>query len=510
MESARNQKLSLPSLISLVVGSMIGSGIFAVPAAFGRSTGVFGAMIAWAVAGAGMLMLAFVFQTLSVRKPELDSGVYIYAKAGFGDYLGFAAAFGYWMGCCFADAACLILIKSTLGLFFPIFGDGTTPTALVSATVLLWGVHFLVLRGVKEAAFINTVATVAKIVPILIFLFIAVWAFQTGTFQSNFWGAAPRDDSTPPPDLKADAEKLPLYHINSVAEETEQAALHASESLYDQVRNSMLVTVFLFVGIEGASVYSRYARKRSDVGRATVLGFLSVLSLLILVTMLSYGILPRKDLAALPTPSLAGVLEAIVGHWGVVFISIGLLISVLGNYLSWSLLAAEVVHAAAKTGTMPAFLGIENARKVPSGALWATNIMIQIILLVSPFAEYAFLLVLKMTSTMTLVPYLLVAAYGLKLAWTGDTYEKVPRGRAGDWVRGAIATVYAAGMIYAGGMRFFLLSTLIFAPGTILYLLARREQKRRLFTLPELLVFGGVVVAALAGLYALISGRISI
>jgi arginine:ornithine antiporter/lysine permease len=510
MESAPDQKLSLPSLISLVVGSMIGSGIFAVPAAFGRSTGALGAMIAWAIAGAGMLMLAFVFQTLSVRKPELDSGVYIYAKMGFGNYLGFAAAFGYWMGCCFADAACLILIKSTLGLFFPVFGDGTTPTALAAATLLLWGVHFMVLRGVKEAAFINTVATVAKIVPILIFIAITAWAFQTGVFQSNFSGATPHDEGTPPYDHKAGAGKLPLYHINPEAEAAEQGAPHEGESLSDQVRNTMLVTVFLFVGIEGASVYSRYARKRSDVGLATVLGFLSVLSLLILVTMLSYGILLRKDLAALPTPSLAGVLEAIVGHWGAVFISVGLLISVLGNYLSWSLLAAEIVHAAAKTGTMPAFLGFENARKVPAGALWATNIMIQIILLVSPFAEYAFLLVLTMTSTMTLVPYLLVAAYGLKLAWTGVTYEKVSRGRASDFVRGAIATVYAAGMIYAGGMRFFLLSTLIYAPGTILFFRASREQKSRLFTPPELLLFGGVVVAALAGLYALISGRISI
>src|SRR5262249_35544768 len=196
-----------------------------------------------------------------------------------------------------------------------------------------------------------------------------------------------------PPDLKADAEKLPLYHINPVAEEAEPAALHAGESLSDQVRNTMLVTVFLFVGIEGASVYSRYARKRSDVGLATVLGFMSVLSLLILVTILSYGILSRKDLAALPTPSLAGVLEGIVGHWGAVFISVGLLISVLGNYLSWSLLAAEVTFAAAKNGTMPAFLARENSNKVPAAALWATNIMIQIILLISPFAEYAFLLV---------------------------------------------------------------------------------------------------------------------
>jgi arginine:ornithine antiporter/lysine permease len=507
MTSSSRQKLSVASLIALVVGSMIGSGIFALPAAFGRATGALGAMIAWAVAGGGMLMLAFVFQTLSVRKPELDSGVYIYAKTGFGDYLGFAAAFGYWMGCCFADAACLILIKSTLGLFFPIFGDGTTPTALISATALLWGVHFLVLRGVKEAAFINTVATVAKIVPIVIFISIAAVSFQTSVFSANLWGGEHINRGSPAP--QTDAEK-PLYHIYPDSEGAKLDATQETESVFDQVRNTMLITVFLFVGIEGASVYSRYARKRSDVGLATVLGFLGVLSLLVLVTILAYGILSRPELAALPTPSLAGVLEAIVGRWGAVFISVGLLISVLGNYLSWSLLAAEVLYSAAKNNTMPAFLARENANKVPAGALWATNIMIQIILLISPFAESAFLLILKMTSAMTLVPYFLVAAYGLKLAWTGETYDGAPRDRTSGFIRGAIATVYAAGMIYSGGARFFLLSALIYAPGTILYFLARRERKAPVFKSAEWVLFVALVVAALVGVYGLISGWISI
>ena len=73
-----------------------------------------------------MLMLAFVFQTLSRRRPDLETGIYAYAKAGFGNYLGFSSAFGYWIACCLADVACLVLIKSTLGMFFPVFGDGTT------------------------------------------------------------------------------------------------------------------------------------------------------------------------------------------------------------------------------------------------------------------------------------------------------------------------------------------------------------------------------------------------
>src|ERR1700741_2662230 len=106
------QKLSLRALTALVIGSMIGSGIFALPGAFGRVTGGLGAMIAWVIAGFGMLMLAFVFQTLSRRRPDLDAGIFAYAKAGFASYVGFLAAVGYWIGACFADTACLILIKA--------------------------------------------------------------------------------------------------------------------------------------------------------------------------------------------------------------------------------------------------------------------------------------------------------------------------------------------------------------------------------------------------------------
>lgn len=474
--TSSDQKLSRGALIALVVGSMIGSGIFALPAALGRATGGLGALIAWCIAGVGMLMLAFVFQTLSRRKPDLDAGIYAYAKAGFGDYPGFASAVGYWIGCCLADVACLVLIKATLGQFFPIFGDGTTPVAIAAASVLLWGVHMLILRGIKEAAALNTIATFAKIIPIFLFLIIVVFAFKADVFAQNFWGG----------------EAPTFANVSS------------------QVRNTMLVTVFVFVGIEGASVYSRYAKNRDDVGVATVLGFLGVLCLLVLVTMLSYGVLLRPDLAALATPSMAGVLEAIVGPWGKVFISIGLLISVLGNYLSWSLLAAEVLHSAAANHTMPSFLARENARKVPVGALWLTNIVIQTFLLVSYFAEYAFTLALKMTSSMTLIPYLLVAAYGLKLAWTGETYATGSRSRTVDWIRSAIATVYAAGMIYAGGTKFLLLSALLYAPGTVLFLIARREQNKMAFTRPETILFGVICVAAAIGLYSLVTGAISI
>lgn len=471
-----DQKLSRNALVALVIGSMIGSGIFALPASFGRATGVLGAMIAWVIAGTGMLMLAFVFQTLSRRRPDLDAGIYAYAKAGFGDYIGFAAAAGYWIGCCLADVACLILIKATIGQFFPVFGDGTTPVAIVSASLLLWAVHVLVLRGIKGAATLNTIATYAKIIPIVLFIGVAIFAMRGDLISLNFWG-------------------------------TEHPT---AGSVFAQVRSTMLLTVFVFVGIEGASVYSRYAKNRSDIGIATVLGFLSVLCLLVLVTLLSYGILPRDELGALATPSMAGVMEAMVGRWGSVFISIGLLISILGNYLSWSLLAAEVLHSAAVNRTMPSFLARVNAHQVPAGALLLTNCVIQAFLLVTWFAEYAFTLALKMTSSMTLIPYFFVAAYGLKLAHLGETYHADERVRRVDWIRSAVATVYAAAMIYAGGPKFLLLSAILYAPGTLLFFLAKRERKETIFRPLEALAFGSILIAAFAGIYALAVGAISI
>ncbi|MDF0606504.1 basic amino acid/polyamine antiporter [Neisseriaceae bacterium TC5R-5] len=477
MNISDTEKLSLRALIALVMGSMIGSGIFALPSAFARSTGGLGALIAWVIAGGGMLMLAFVFQSLSRRRPDLDNGIYAYAKAGFGNYLGFSSALGYWAGCCLADVACLLLIKSTLGAFFPVFGDGTTIPALIGASALLWGVHFLIARGVSEAAALNTIATVAKIIPIFIFIAFVIIGFKADIFAINFLGVTD----------------------------------YSFGSLFDQIRNTMLITVFVFVGIEGASVYSRYAKNRHDVGVATVLGFLGVLCLLVLITMLSYGIMLKPELAALRTPSMAGVLAAIVGPWGAVFISIGLIVSILGNYLSWSLLAAEVLFSSAKSGTMPAFLAKENNNKSPIAALLVSNIVIQAFLIISPFAEYAFLLALKMTSAMTLVPYFLVAAYGAKLAWSKEGYQSIEEhSRKVDLLRSAVASIYALIMIAAGGTKFLLLSAIIYVIGTILFFIARKEQGQVIFSKSEWFIFAIVSIVAMCGLYSLILGNISI
>ena len=137
-QPAEVQKLPLLTLAAMVVGSMVGAGVFSLPRNFALATGVYGALIAWAIAGTGMLMLAFVFQSLAIRKPDLDAGVYAYAKAGFGDYLGFFSAFGYWASACVGNVSYWVLIKSTLGAAIPAFGEGNTVIAVLVSSVGVW------------------------------------------------------------------------------------------------------------------------------------------------------------------------------------------------------------------------------------------------------------------------------------------------------------------------------------------------------------------------------------
>src|SRR5262249_13351654 len=110
---AAEQKLSFSSLAAMVIGSMGGAGIFNLPGRFATATGPFGALIAWAIAGTGMYMLARVFQALAERRPDIDNGVFAYAKAGFGDYMGFLSAFGYWLGSCLGNTFYWVLISTT-------------------------------------------------------------------------------------------------------------------------------------------------------------------------------------------------------------------------------------------------------------------------------------------------------------------------------------------------------------------------------------------------------------
>ncbi|MGZ4453755.1 MAG: basic amino acid/polyamine antiporter [Nocardioides sp.] len=470
-------KLSLPMLTAMVVGGMVGAGVFSLPARFGVATGILGSLIAWAVAGTGMLMLAFVFQNLAIRKPELDSGVYIYAKAGFGDYAGFNSAIGFWASTVAGNTFYWVFMSATIGAFTSSFGDGATVLAVAISSVGVWLFHYLVARGVKDAAAINTIVTIGKLLPILTFIVVMFVYFDAGVFADN-WLADTYGE---------------LGNLN------------------EQVRNTMIITTFVFIGVEGASVYSRYAKSRRDVGRATVLGFLSVLAIFALVTLSTYSVVPQPDIARTRQPSMIGVFESQVGHWGQIFISVGIIISVLGAYLAWTLMAAEVLYNPARGDDMPRFLGLENENGVPITALVVTSLGIQALLGLTLFVNNALDFMLDFSTVLALVPYLLAAGYALKLGLTGEAYEGVPpRVRRTETIVAGAATAYTLFLFDAAGLKFVLLSTVILAPATLLYVKARSEQARRLFTPVEACLCALIVLGAAAGVIGLWSGHLSI
>ena len=471
---AKPSTLALPMLIAMVVGSMVGGGIFSVPQSIAAHTGAIAGLIAWIICASGMLALALIFQSLSVRKPDLNAGVFAYAKAGFGEYVGFLSALGYWAAACLGNVAFLVLYKSTMGAVVPAYGAGNTPMAVLTSSALLWAIHFLLLRGVQQAASVNTITTIAKVSAIAVFVCITAWAFDPETFKRNLWGD-------------------PAMQLGGLAA---------------QVSSAMYVTVFMFLGIESASTLSRYARRREHVGIATLTGFAVVLALVVAITLFSFGVLPQAQLATLRNPSTALVLKAVVGQWGAYFISIALIVSLLGAFLSWTLLAAEVLFVASKNGCMPKFLSEHNKRQAPAAALWLTNGFVQVFLILTIFAKSAYMALLALTSCLAVIPYLLVACYAFRLARRRETYERGDGARARDLSIASFAVLFSVYLLYVGGVQYLLASAVIYAPGIALYIIAKRERHEPVFRRGERAVCVVLAVGAVAAIVGLVTGSL--
>jgi len=152
-----------------------------------------------------------------------------------------------------------------------------------------------------------------------------------------------------------------------------------------------------------------------------------------------------------------------------------------------------------------------NKNNTPVSAVWATSALVQLIVISTYWSNDAFSLMLNLTSATTLIPYLFVAAYGLMIAKRGETYDQRPQERQRDLILASLAVAYTIFMIYAGGLKFILLSAILFAPGTALYLWARREQGKPVFSkTSDWVTFGIICAAAIYGVYGLATGSIAI
>ncbi|MFD1803514.1 amino acid permease [Mixta tenebrionis] len=430
-----DKKLGLSALTALVLSSMLGAGVFSLPQNMAAVASPAALLIGWAITGAGILFLSLAMLLLTRLKPELDGGIFTYARDGFGDLVGFSSAWGYWLCAVIANVSYLVIVFSALSFFTDspghvVFGDGNTWQAMLGASLLLWLVHWLVLRGVQTAASINLLATLGKLVPLGLFIVLAIIAFNLDRFRFDFTG------------------------------------VELGQPVWSQVKQTMLITLWVFIGVEGAVVVSARARNKRDVGKATLLAVLAALCVYLLVTLLSLGIVPRAELAEMRNPSMAGLMTRLIGSWGNAVIALGLVVSVCGAYLSWTIMAAEVPLIAAQQGAFPRSLSRQNRHNAPSASLWLTNGSVQACLILIWLTNSDYNTLLTIASEMVLVPYLLVGAYLLKLVWG--------KGQARMTCVAVGACLYGLWLLYASGPLHLLLSVVLYAPGMLLFLFARR------------------------------------
>ncbi|WP_414042943.1 arginine-ornithine antiporter [Macrococcus sp. EM39E] len=473
MSEQDSKKLGLFSLVAMVVGSMIGGGAFNLISDMGASAGGLAIIIGWVITGIGMIALGFSFQNLTTMEPELDGGVYNYAKAGFGDYMGFNSAWGYWISAFLGNVAYGTLLMTAVGNFLPVFKGGANVPSIIAASVLLWLVHFLILKGVKGATFINTVVTVAKLIPIFLFIVMIIIGFNFDTFMAGFHGMT-----------------------KGVSNGFDMG------SLMTQVKSTMLVTLWVFIGIEGAVVFSSRAKSRSDVGKATLIGLIAVLLTYMLITILAQGVVEQGKIADLSNPSMAAVLEQIVGPWGASFINIGLIISVLGAWLGWTLLAGEVPFLAAKDNVFPAWFGKENANHAPVNSLLITNILVQLFFLTLIFTDKAYNFAFSLASSAILIPYAFSAFYQVKYAMKHKQSGK-------QLFIGIVASIYAIWLVYAAGLEYLLLTMLLYFPGILVYQKVQKANNKPISGIDKGL-FIGLTILTIAAIYFIVTGKITV
>ncbi|GGJ68816.1 arginine:ornithine antiporter/lysine permease [Anoxybacillus voinovskiensis] len=455
----QQNKLGLWMLTALVVGNMVGSGIFMLPRSLAEAASPLGVILAWLLTGGGVLMTALVFGNLAIRKPDLNGGPQIYAKELFpkGSSIsilsGFMSSWGYWIGNFAGNVAIITTFASYLSTFFPIltskqslFTIGSTDIKLgnlltfLVCTVLLWGMHFIILRGIEGAGKLNFIATAAKVLGFFLFIVISLFAFERSNIGSF---VAPRYDE----------------------------AGHAI-SLLGQVNNAAVATLWAFIGVESAIVFASRARKQSDVKRATILGLLIALAIYIGISVLVMGLLPQKQLIQSEKPLVDAIQTILGASGGYILAGLGL-ISLLGSTLGWVLLSAEVPYQAAKQGLfMRSFLK-ENKKGMPSFSLILSNSLAQIFIFstISHSMSAAFDFVIYIATLAYLVPYFIASVFQLKLTITGETYEQTGKSRIADGIIALLATIYSVWVIITGtaDMKTFMLGVALLASGIFFY-----------------------------------------
>ncbi|MBX7470329.1 amino acid permease [Streptomyces sp. NPDC056084] len=435
-QSKHARQFGLPVAVSLVMGNIIGGGIFLLPA----SVAPFGtiSLVAFAVLTAGAITLALVFGRLAERHPQ-TGGPYVYARAAFGDFAGFLAAWSYWITTWVSNAALAVAAVGYLDVLIPV--HESKAATITAALVLQWLPALANLAGTRYVGTVQLVATVLKFAPLLLVAVGGLFFFDPanlGPFQAH------------------------------------------GQSGLGAISASAAILLFSYLGVESAAVSAGEVRDpRRNVGRATILGTLGAAVLYLLGTLSVFGTVPHDRLVSSTAPFTDAVNSMFGGSWGGTAVALAALVSMVGALNGWTLLSAQTPYAAAKDGLFPQVFG-KKRRGVPTVGVLVTAVLASLLTVYNYTAgsKGVFEILVLVTTFTATVPYLLSTAAQIYFLASGQS-DRVSRSRL---VRDAVLAVLAFGfsmwLVAGSGYEAVYQGVLFLFAGVLVYAwMAARKQR---------------------------------
>jgi len=322
---------------SLVVGNMIGSGVFLLPASLAVYGGI--SIVGWLVTTIGALLLALVFARLSSLIPDAG-GPYAYTRRGFGDFAAFLVAWGYWISIWTSNAAISVAFVSYLTVFVPELATNGALAALV-AIAAIWLLSWINSAGVRNAGWVQLITTILKLVPLVVIGTLGLLFFNSDHFRPfNLSGG----------------------------------------SNFSAVTATVALTLWAFLGLESATIPADNVRDpRRTIPRATILGTVAAALVYIFGTVAVMGIIPPAGLAVSNAP-FADAAREVWGNWAGYAVGAGAAISCFGALNGWILLQGQIPLAAARDGLFPKAFGRISSKGTPVAGIVMSSVLVTVLI----------------------------------------------------------------------------------------------------------------------------------
>ena len=358
--------LGLITLIALVTGNMIGSGIFLLPSNLASIGSI--SLYSWLFTTAGAVALTFVFANLSAKLPK-TGGAYAYARATLGEFIGFQTAYHYWIAVWVGNAAIAVALVGYLQVFWPALIN--RELSCLVAIAVVWLLTVVNIMGVRSVGLMQLLTTVLKLIPIFIIGTMGWFYIHPNYYIEN-------------------------YNITS-----------SHQSSFSAISAGAALTFWAFIGLESATVPADSVKNpKRNIPLATIIGTLIAAAIYIASSIAIMGMLPASFLQNSTSP-FADAAKIIFGSWGREFIAAGAIISCFGCLNGWILLQGQIPMAAASDRLFPKFFAKCNSRGVPATGLIATSILISLLLLLTASENLVtqFEIIILLAVFASLIPY---------------------------------------------------------------------------------------------------------